>query len=92
MSDSAPWSEKRFCPTYRVWRKTSKASASSKSRRSAICTWVEALVLWRPRFEPTAHPVPDARILDVLELGADGVGVDFLESRDHLAQAHSSCC
>ena len=34
------------------------------------------------------HPVADARVLDVHELGADRVGVDALELRDHFAQPH----
>src|SRR4051812_45897044 len=46
------------------------------------------VVLRRARFEPVPDPVPDARILDVLELGADGVGINIFKERDHLAQRH----
>jgi hypothetical protein len=33
-------------------------------------------------------PVADARVLDVLELGADRVGIHAFEQRDHVAQRH----
>ena len=45
-------------------------------------------MLRRARFEPVPHPIPDARILDVLKFGADRVGINLLEPRDHLAQRH----
>ena len=38
------------------------------------------------RLEAVPHPVADARVLDVHELGADGAGINFLEARDHRAQ------
>ena len=47
-----------------------------------------SLMLRRARFEPVAHPIPDARILDVLKFRPDRVGINFLEPRDHLAQGH----
>src|SRR5205823_1080275 len=33
-------------------------------------------------------PIPDAWILDVLELRADRIGIDIFEKRDHVAQRH----
>ena len=47
-------------------------------------------MLRRTRFEPVQDPVADARILDVLKLGADRVGVNAFERRDHFAQGHLS--
>ena len=37
-------------------------------------------MLGRARFEPVPHPIPDARILDVLKLGADRVGINALRA------------
>ena len=34
------------------------------------------------------NPVPDSRVLDVLELGADRAGIDRLQRRDHFTQRH----
>ena len=45
-------------------------------------------MLVRSRFEPMANPVANARILNVHELGADRVGINAFERRDHLAQRH----
>ena len=45
-------------------------------------------ILVRSRLEAVPHPVADARVLDVHELGADGAGINLLEARDHLAQRH----
>src|SRR5256714_13927655 len=50
--------------------------------------FARSVSLSRARFEPVPDPIPDARILNVLELGADGVGVDGFQKRDHVAQRH----
>ncbi len=44
MSDSPPSSEKRFCPTYLVCRKVSKASAEFSRRRMRSCSSRSGLV------------------------------------------------
>ncbi len=44
MSDSPPSSEKRFCPTYLVCRKVSKASAEFSRRRTRSCSSRSGLV------------------------------------------------
>ena len=40
------------------------------------------------RLEPMPHPVTDAGVLNVHELGANRVGINLLQPRDHLAQRH----
>ena len=45
-------------------------------------------VLRRARFEPVPDPVTKTRVLNMLELGANRLGVNAFEHRDHLAQRH----
>ncbi len=45
-------------------------------------------ILIGARFKPVQHPIPHPRVLNVHELGADRVRIDFLQTRDHLAQGH----
>ena len=40
------------------------------------------------RLEAVQHPIANPRVLNVHELGADRVRIDFLQTRDHLAQGH----
>ncbi len=46
-------------------------------------------MLGRARFEAVPHPVANARVLDVHELGADRLRVNGFEARDHFAQRHA---
>ncbi len=46
------------------------------------------LALGRTRFEPVQDPIANARVLNVLKLGADRVRINAFERRDHFAQRH----
>ena len=41
-----------------------------------------------PRFESMPDPIAHPRVLDVLKLRADRIGIDAFEERDHFAQRH----
>ncbi len=69
-------------------RKTSNASDFEQEPQKRNLHLDRSLMLRRARFEPIAHPIPNARILDVLKFGADRVGINLLEPRDHFAQRH----
>jgi hypothetical protein len=45
-------------------------------------------MLLRPRLQPHPHPLANARVLDMHEFRADGVGINPLEAGDHFAQSH----
>ena len=45
-------------------------------------------MLVRPRLQAPAHPLADARILDMHEFRTDGVGVNSLQTGNHLAQSY----
>src|SRR5436190_22443930 len=52
------------------------------------CCWSRTLV--RSRLQSLADPVTQSRVLNVHEFGSDGVGINSLQERDHLAQRHRS--
>ena len=86
ISDSAPSSEKRFCPTNLVWRKRSKSSAAETFSRMRRRSTVVSGVRVRGILEPPLQPALAARILDVGELDADLAAIGGAQPLEDLAQ------
>ncbi len=89
MTVSPPSSEKRFWPTYRVWRNFRKARPRADGERDALFLGVgEAVLAERARLEAVAQPAADREILDVHVLDAGGAAVGLLHELEDLAQLH----
>ena len=88
MSDSAPCKRKPLLPDVASVQENLESFRFKKQPKQRDLHLGRGMVFRRTRFDPVAHPIADARVLDVLKFRADGVGINLLEQRDHLAQRH----
>src|SRR5438045_456277 len=79
---------KAFLPDVTSVEKRLERFRFQKRAKDRDLRFAGSVMFFRTRFQTMADPIADPRILDVLELGANRVGVDFFEKRDHLAQRH----
>ncbi len=86
MTDSLPSSEKRFCPTYLVWRNASNASAALRRRRMCSCSSAAGALV--PTLEARLDPRALVGVLDVHVLDADGARVRVAQHAEDVAQRH----
>ena len=85
---SPPSSEKRFWPTYFVWRNFSKSSALCTRRRMRTFCGLGEGGLEARRLDPLLKPEAAVLVLDVGVLDADVAAVGLLQRGDDVAQLH----